>query len=73
MGDNDSDGKDHDSLIRIETMVAMMSERINNLASRESVARAHARIDALQKYLLGAAAVVAAQGFAIIKMLLLEK
>jgi hypothetical protein len=70
---DESGERDHDILIRVETRVSMLCEMMSGLASRESVARAHARIDALQKYLLGAAAVIAVQAFAIIKMLLLEK
>lgn len=68
---------DHDLLIETKTIVGEMRDDlrwlIDNVPSKDSVQRAHQRIDTLQKYLLGVAAFAAVEAFAIIKMLLLDK
>lgn len=74
MGDNPND---HDLLIHLNAVVGNMNDGFQRLLSaipsKDSVQRAHQRIDVLQKYLLGVAAFAAVEGFAIIKMLLIDK
>lgn len=68
---------DHDTLIRVEAKLENLMGDVknirDNMASRDSVERAHKRIDTLQKYLIGVAAFGAVEAFAIIKMLLIDK
>ena len=68
---------DHDLLIRMaatqQHMVDDLRDLKTNMPSKDSVTRAHGRIDYLQKILLGVAAVAAVEAVAILKMLLFDK
>lgn len=68
---------DHDTLIEISANLKNVQEDVREIKaqmpSKDSVQRAHQRIDTLQKYLIGVAAFAAIEGFAIIKMLLIDK
>lgn len=68
---------DHDNVIRIlanqENMARDINSILEKMASKESVSRAHDRIDKLTKYLLAVAAAAAAEAFAIIRILLLDR
>lgn len=68
---------DHDTLIEVRAIVVTMCDDvrrvIEGMPSKESVQRAHQRVDVLQRYLLGTAAFAAVEAFAIIKMLLFDK
>lgn len=68
---------DHDLLIALNAKTAAMWDDVrralDNMPSKDSVQRAHTRVDIMQKYLMGVAAFAAVEGFAIIKMLLIDK
>lgn len=68
---------DHDLIIQLNAQMSGVREDLrrvlDGMPSRDSVQRAHSRIDVLQKYLLGIAAFAAVEGFAIIKMLLIDR
>ena len=68
---------DHDLLIELRSDMRAVSRNVQHLIdtvpSRDSVQRAHQRIDATQKYLLGVAAFAAIQAFFILKELLFNK
>lgn len=69
--------KDHDTLIEVRAIVGNLRDDlrrvIENMPSKDSVQRAHQRVDVLTRYLLGVAVFAAVEAFAIIKMVLLDK